>query len=57
LRALWNDTSACAYGLDAVLGSAAVALLALGEVRDMDGAREAAEQLWQGRTALPEAPE
>ena len=57
LRALWNDTSECTYGLDAVLGTAAVALLALGEVRDMDGAREAAEQLWQGRSALPEAPE
>jgi len=32
-----------------------VALLALDEVSDMDSARDAARQLWQRRSALPDS--
>lgn len=55
LRALWEETVHCSYGIDAVLGTTAVALLALGHARDVDGARHEALRLWQQRPSLPGA--
>ncbi len=53
LRALWNETAHCPYGIEAVLGTAAVALLALGQETDMEGARAQALRIWRNRAALP----
>jgi len=55
LRAVWDEGSHSDYGIETVLSTAAVALLALDEVSDMDSARDAARQLWQRRSALPDS--
>jgi hypothetical protein len=53
LIALWNDTAPDAYGLNAVIGTAAVALLARGITTDVAGARSEAARLWAERPSLP----
>jgi anthranilate phosphoribosyltransferase len=54
LRGLWNETVPCVYGLESVLGTVSVALLALGHANDLDAGRAAARAMWQQRGALPE---
>lgn len=56
LRAVWNEDSPSDYGMEAILSTTAVALLALDEVSDMDSARSAARELWQRRTTLAGSP-
>ncbi len=52
LLALWNDTVRDAYGLEAVIGTAAVALLAIGTATGADAARAEASRLWERRPPL-----
>jgi len=54
LRGLWNETAPCVYGLQSVLGTASVALLALERANDIEEARIMARAMWQQRGALPE---
>jgi anthranilate phosphoribosyltransferase len=54
LRGLWNEIAPCVYGLESVLGTAGVGLLALGHATDIDAARVMARAMWRQRGALPE---
>jgi anthranilate phosphoribosyltransferase len=53
LRTLWENTAADCYGLEAVLQSAAVALLCAGAAGESVAAREAANVLWKQRGRWP----
>ena len=58
LRTLWLDQAQDAYGLDAVLGTTAAALLLLDRASTPEAARAAAADLWESRDrqALPPCP-
>ena len=49
LRELWRGESSDDYGLDAMLATAATALLATGKSEHIEDCRAHAESLWQGR--------
>jgi anthranilate phosphoribosyltransferase len=55
LRALWGGVADDEYGLNAVLATAAVGLIALNPDIDVDSAQQQARQLWdnRNRTRLP----
>lgn len=51
LKALWNGAGEDEYGTAAVIGTAAIALKALGKATSIDAAQELASQLWNKRAA------
>ncbi len=53
LRSLWDDVAPNGYGLEAVLQTAAVALLYVGAAGEPVAAREAANVLWKQRGRWP----
>lgn len=53
LRTLWEDVAPNSYGLEAVLQTAAVALLCAGAAGEPVAAREAANELWKQRGRWP----
>lgn len=53
LRTLWDDVAPNGYGLEAVLQTAAVALLCAGAASEPVAAREAANELWKQRGQWP----
>jgi hypothetical protein len=49
MTSLWRGETSDAYGEDAVIGTLAIALRAMGVAADMDGAKAQAAHLWAQR--------